>query len=192
MVKDTAAFDLTALEGELQGEAAEDAGGHNVHIIASQANEIEQSVEQFLDEALIADVSSAVTSAEADETLLDRREARERQRRVEDRAHELLREAQSKERHDQELRELSDAISASKQPAVPEKGAAAGTKAPKPKNERVQRKAYMADLTQFIGQSEASSKLSSLQEENELLKRCLQDARNPKAFSKYLGAKTTL
>lgn len=107
----------------------------------------------------------------------------------------------AKERHDQELRELQAAISASKQPngtgtsvGDPDQSDTAMPAAPF-KLEGMGRsrdlKPYVADATSFLPEADASRQLSSLKQENDILKRCLDDRSNPAAFQQYL-AKATL
>lgn len=175
----------------------------NVHLlpheVAAQATAHEAVVERFLDESLISDMSDAMSSAAVDETLDNRREQQLRQKRLHDRAIELMQEELAKERHAKEVRELSDAVSASREPEKPAQGfkgkaaAAAAPDAGKPKARAKERefKPYVADLTDFVGETEANRSMQALKQENELLKKCMADPKNPRAFSGYLRKNTT-
>ena len=80
-----------------------------------QAAEIEASVEKFLDQVLIADFKETPLYT-IEGVLEERRERDERQQRVHRRAKELFDEEMVKERHAKELRDLEEAITATKLP----------------------------------------------------------------------------
>ncbi len=52
-------------------------------------------------------------------------------------------------------------------------------------------KPYIANFTSFEPEVEVSRKSRDLKQENDLLRKCLQDSKNPRAFEGYLRTKTT-
>ena len=77
------------------------------HAMASEASEIEASVERFLDESLIDEFKS--TPLHTMEGVLEqRKEEEERRARIASRAEQLMQEELAKERHEKELKELKD------------------------------------------------------------------------------------
>lgn len=184
-----------ASSGEAPGPAGEEqrAPEHDVHSIASRAAEFEATVERFLDEAIISDVSSAMSGAAVDETLEIRREQQSRMQRVHERATQLMEEHVAKNRHAQEVRELEEAVSISRRPVSMGKQPAAKQSAAEAPSARRARepKPYVADLTEFVGQAEADRSIQTLRQENDLLRRCLEDKNRPQAFNAYLKTSTT-
>lgn len=192
---------------------------HDVHRLAQEANEIEASIERFLDEALITEMREAPLTTMED--VMEERRSRELSTaRVHDRAKELLKEELSKAEHERDVEELERAVAASKQPASDASKAGAASEESEtsrlhaeapvklngagcskglkpcvrpcplplasatprvPVRARTARR-YLADLTEFVPEGEASRKARTLREENDLLRKCLADAGNPRAF----------
>lgn len=50
----------------------------------------------------------------------------------------------------------------------------------------------MANLSDFEPEEHVTRQLGSLRSENDMLQKCLQDSKNPRAFETYLRSKTTL
>jgi len=176
---------------------------HDVHRLAQEANEIEASIERFLDEALITEMREAPLTTMED--VMEERRSRELSTaRVHDRAKELLKEELSKAEHERDVEELERAVAASKQPASD--ASKAGAASEESETSRLHAEApvklngagcskglkpYLADLTEFVPEGEASRKARTLREENDLLRKCLADAGNPRAFEGYLRNSTT-
>jgi len=196
---------------------------HDVHAIAAEAADLEAQTEQFFDHALITDFQETPLTT-LDDVLEERREAAERRERVQSRAKELLDEEMSKRKHERELKDLEEAITATQQPAPAVTGAAssagkreaqrrsaaaapaadaptaaeaesavasatsslpfklesAGTRANRDANP------YVLNLTEFVSEGEATRQARELHAENELLRKCLGDAKRPGAFESYL------
>jgi hypothetical protein len=137
---------------------------------------------------------------------------------------QLLDEEMSKRKHERELKDLEEAITATQQPAPAVTGAAssagkreaqrrsaaaapaadaptaaeaesavasatsslpfklesAGTRANRDANP------YVLNLTEFVSEGEATRQARELHAENELLRKCLGDAKRPGAFESYL------
>ena len=171
---------------------------------------MEATVERFLDESLLDDFKS--TPLHTLESVLEqRKEADERRTRISERAEQLMQEELAKERHEKEVRDLQAAITetAEPPPSRPTKakgGGAATAAAPavakadnpfsieasltgagKSKN----LKPYVYNHTEFVTATDANRHLQGLRQENEMLRRCLQEPRKPGAFDSYLRAKTT-
>ena len=109
--------DLAAAEGEESLAFAT--------AITEEASALEAETEKFLDEALISDFQETpLTTLES--VIEERQQANERRDRVQSRAKELLELEIAKEKHEKEVKDLEDAISATAQPAAP--SGAAGKK----------------------------------------------------------------
>ena len=184
---------------------------HDVHTIASEAATIEANVEKFLDEALITSFQSTPLHT-IEDVLEERRERSERQERLKNRAKELLQEELETQRHTQELRELEQAIDASKQtdgahdaskrrqherPAADGEmeGDEALTEAVASAPFKLQGvgrsrniKPYVANTSDFATEGECNRQISELRAESEMLRKCLSERSNPKAFEQYLRA----
>lgn len=185
-------------EHRSSGHSEELAALADVHQLAEQAGEIEADVEKFLDESLISDINSAAEAEELEASLIERREQRAARARVSERAAELLTAELAKERHEAELRQLKEAVNTTKEARPPTPagsgakaaGAAAGAITAAGIGGRIGTKPYVADLSNFVSQSEASANASRLRDENELLRKCVKGAgAKPGAFLEYLKMK---
>ena len=203
--------DLAAAEGEESLAFAT--------AITEEASALEAETEKFLDEALISDFQETpLTTLES--VIEERQQANERRDRVQSRAKELLELEIAKEKHEKEVKDLEDAISATAQPAAPsgaagkKKKEAAAAAAPAAESssaaddfllktsmpfklESADRKdlnPYVLNLTEFLPEVETTRKARDLRAENELLKACLKNAKGPNAFQDYLrrSSHTTL
>lgn len=198
-------------------------------LLAAEANDLQASVERFLDEAMIEDMrQTPLTTVE--EVLEERSARRERDQRVLARAAELRDEDAAKERHAAELRDLEEIVATS----TPAEGGRPGSRQAGPAEQRRQadaaRKAeaaaaragaedvndpswaaavatapvklegagrskgltpYVPDLSEFAPEPERNRQRERLEAENELLRKCLANGRDPKAFQSYLHANTT-
>ncbi len=199
--------------------AAEDAaaGASSSHALASEATEMEASVERFLDEALIDEFKSTPLHT-LEGVLEERKELEERRERIRARSEQLLKEELAKQKHEREVQELQDAIkereaedakvvAASKAKPGPTgrrsgapDGSGAGAGAPPPAATQTKLtgagrsknlKPYVYDHTDFLGAADANRNASALKKENDMLRQCLQDSRKPGAFEAYLRANTT-
>lgn len=201
---------------------------HDVHAIAAEAADIEASIEKFIDDALISDFQSTPLTTMED-VLEARRDREEREMRLKERAAELLREEQAKQKHEKDVRDLETAISVTQQPpSISNEHAAscsAGSGSSRSSRssgkvaaqatpmaeapvdsvvagrlnelESVKRSAalaqnpYVADTTMFLPGIQASQQAQKLRADNELLRRCLGDKSNPRAFESFIRTSTT-
>mmetsp|Transcript_4194 Transcript_4194/g.13803 ORF Transcript_4194/g.13803 Transcript_4194/m.13803 type:complete len:179 (+) Transcript_4194:227-763(+) len=171
--------------GETSAQAAAFA---DVHKLAAEAGLIEADIEKFLDDSLIGDINSAADAEELEASMLERRDQRAAKARVAERAAELLAAELAKERHEAELRQLKEAVNTTRE-ARPPTPAGSGAKAAGAAGigGRLGTKPYVANLTNFIGQSEAAANAQRLRDENELLRKCVKGAAaTPGAFMEYL------
>lgn len=201
---------------------------HDVHAIAAEAADIEASIEKFIDDALIADFQSTPLTT-IEDVLEARHEKEQRENRLKDRAAELLKEEETKQKHEKDVRDLETAISVTQQqPSISNEhavsssagsgssrssrssGKVAAQATPVEENpiesvvserlnklESVKRSAahaqnpYIADMTMFVPGIQASRQTQKLRADNELLRRCLTDKSNPRAFENFIRNSTT-
>ena len=179
--------------------------------LAAEAAEMEASVERFLDEAMIEEFKTTPLHT-LEGVLEERKELEERRARIRSRSDQLMHEELAKQRHDREVQELQDAIkergaedavAASKakpgptgrRAATPEPDSAAAPSTMHAELAGAGRskslKPYVYNHTEFVSTADSNRHSSTLQAENEMLRRCLQDSRTPGAFESYLRASTT-
>lgn len=100
---------------EAAAPAEEDVDTNDVHALAAVATKFEADVEKFLDDALIADVTSTPLTT-LDDVLAERQDRQQREERLKSRRGEFLEEELAKQRHEREVKELEEAVAVTQQP----------------------------------------------------------------------------
>ena len=205
--------EATALE-EASSPARDNA--HDVHALAAEAAARTAEVEKFFDDVLIDDFKATPLNT-MEEVLGERKERDERASRLAARTKELMDEEIAKQKHEREVKELeevakeltateakdgkpgsksgsrsggagsssSSAAAADAEPApAPFKLESAGRKKSEVNNP------YVLNLTEFVPEQEATRAARDLRAENDVLRACLKDTKNPKAFESYLRRST--